>query len=80
MCEIKTKDLIIDCWKSGDESKAVLYMVVVQTYKYLGTVFCSQLIFRENTDGVIKQANQRTLAVIFDVAFYQPFIECLLLF
>ena len=59
----KTKELIIDFRKVSDEPKPSLIhnegVQVVQTYKYLGTVFDSQLKFRENTDSIIKRANQR---------------------
>ena len=55
----KTKEIIIDFRKSKPSTIHGEEVQTVQTYKYLGTVFDSQLKFSENTDSIVKRANQR---------------------
>ncbi len=90
----KTKEIIIDFRKSSVYPKPSTIhgekVQIVQTYKYLGTVFDSQLKFSKNTDSIVKRANQRSHLLrklnSFDISrnilrtFYQTFIESLLTF
>lgn len=90
----KTKEIIIDFRKSSvDPKPSTIHdeeVQIIQTHKYLGTVFDSQLTFSENTDSIVKRANQRihllrklnSFGISRNIlcAFYQTFIESLLTF
>lgn len=91
---LKTKELIIDFRQNSDEPKASTIhgedVQIVDTYKYLGTVFDSQLKFDVNTESVVKRGQQRIYLMrklnsfcVCDTIlcnFYQSFIESLLTF
>lgn len=59
----KTKELIIDFRKKNNVPKASSIhgkeVEIVDTYKYLGTVFDSKLKFDANTDSIVKRGQQR---------------------
>ena len=90
----KTKELIIYFRKNNDKPKASIIhdadVEIVDTYKYLGTVFNSQLKFEANTESIVKRGQQRIHLMrklnSFNVSstilcnFYQSFIESLLTF
>lgn len=62
----KTKEVIIDFRKH--KANATVSMIhredaeIVESYKYLGTLFDSQLRFDINTDSVVKQAHHSSAA------------------
>lgn len=89
MCR-KTKELISDFRKSNDPKASFIHnkeVEIVDTYKYLGIVFDSQLKFSLNTDSIGKRGQQRIYLLrklkSFNVCnkvmcmFYQSFIESL---
>lgn len=59
----KTKELIIDFRKKGTNTSVCRIhgedVEIVNHYKYLGTVFDSQLKFERNSESVVKRAQQR---------------------
>lgn len=90
----KTKELIIDFRQSQDTPRASTIhneeVQIVDSYKYLGTMFESQLKFKENTELIVKQHQQGTHLMrklrSFNVCdtilcnFYRSSIESLLTF
>lgn len=79
--------------KKNNVPKAFIHgkeVEIVDTYKYLGTVFDSKLKFDANTDSIVKRGQQRIHLLrklkSFNVCnkivcmFYQSFIESLLTF
>ncbi len=92
----KTKELVIDFRKSGCGLSPVASIIhgedvqIVDSYKYLGTVFDSKLKFAQNTESIVKRGQQRIHLLrklnSFSVSegilscFYHSFIESLLTF
>lgn len=90
----KTKELIIDFRKAKAEPIASVIhggdVEIVDSYKYLGTIFDSELKFHINTETIVKKGQQRIHLLrklnSFSVSktilrnFYQSFIESLLTF
>lgn len=90
----KTKELIIDFRKNQSTPEASIIhgenVEIVETYKYLGTMFDSNLRFDKNTESIIKRGQQRIHLMrklnSFNVSqrilcyFYHSFIESLLTF
>lgn len=88
----KTKELVIYFRKNGGKPEASSIhgneVEIVETYKYLGTMFYSQLKFHKNTECIVKRGQQRIHSLrklnSFKVCnkilcmFYQSFIESLL--
>jgi hypothetical protein len=90
----KTKEIVFDFRREKDDVlPSVIHgeaVEIVETYKYLGTVFDSQLKWEENTQCLVKRGQQRMYLLrklkSFSVdtkilsLFYQSFIESLLTF
>ena len=90
----KTKELVIDFRKvKGALKPSIIHgeeVQLVDTYKYLGTVFDNHLKFHTNTEVIVKKGQQRVhllrMLNSFSVSkvilriFYQSFIESLLTF
>ena len=90
----KTKELVVDFRKHSEELKPSIIqgnnVEIVDTYKYLGTVFDSKLKFDVNTENIMKKGQQRIHLLrrlnSFNVCketmcmFYQSFIESILTF
>lgn len=90
----KTKELIVNF--SKNQSKHAINLIhgmeveIVESYKYLGTVFDSQLKFDINTEVIAKKGQQRinllrklnsfNLSRRIQCLFYKSFIESLLTF
>lgn len=59
----KTKEFIIDFRKDRPKPKASVIhgqeVEIVNSSKYLGTIFNSQLMFDTNTESIIKREQQR---------------------
>lgn len=58
---IKTKELIDFYKNSKDPTASVIHgeeFQIVDTYKYLGTVFDNQLKFHSNMDSIVKRGQQ----------------------
>lgn len=90
----KTKKFIIDFRKDEPKPKAIVIhfqeVEIVNSYKYLGTIFNSQLMFDTNTESTVKRGQQRnhlmrrlnscnvSKNILCD--FYHSFIKSLLTF
>jgi len=90
----KTKQLVIDFRKvKGEPEPSVIHgkeVQLVDTYKYLGTVYDNQLKCHANTEVIVKKGQQRvhllrmlnsfSVSKVILRTFYQSFIESLLTF
>ena len=94
MCVYLDEELVIDFRKlKGEPEPSFIHgeeVQLVDTYKYLGTVFDNQLKFHANTEVIVKKGQQRvhllrmlnsfSVSKVILRTFYQSFIESLLTF
>jgi hypothetical protein len=90
----KTKEMCVDFRKTKvDETASLIHdepVEIVETFKYLGTVFDNKLKFDVNTEHIVKRGQQRvyllrklnsfSVSPVILCRFYQSFIESLLSF
>jgi hypothetical protein len=90
----KTKEMCVDFRKTKvDETASLIHdepVEIVDTFKYLGTIFDNKLKFDANTEHIVKRGQQRvyllrklnsfSVSPVILCRFYQSFIESLLSF
>jgi hypothetical protein len=90
----KTKEMCVDFRKTKvDETASLIHdepVEIVDTFKYLGTIFDNKLKFDANTENIVKRGQQRvyllrklnsfSVSPVILCRFYQSFIESLLSF